>query len=661
MGIPMAETSPVEAPRSAPERTAWMVALPVLLATLGVAVAVVMVWNEIGRRHRERVEEHLAFQAREITEHIDQRMRAYRQVLRGARALFDASDNVTASDWKAYVEALALPRDFSGIQGVGFVRYVRAGELAEHLREMRAAGHPDYAIRPPGERAEYSSVIYLEPSTWRNQRALAYDGLSEPVRREAMDRARRSGEATLSGKVILKQETDQDVQSGVVLVLPTYRHGMPTGSEDERLAALSGWVFSPFRTHDLITGTLGQMPNLVRVRIYDGDAASPDTLLFDSHPDDRSRYDLAARSLSRKIEGRTWLLVFEARQETAADISRWRAELGVVVTFGVLLVALTATLSLAARRSRRLAKMGDSLAHSEAMYSTLVNLSGEIILLLDGRGHIEFGNPRLYRTLGLEPGCLSGKPLEVLSDDAGRHALQSMSSALLDGVTVRMELTLQGTGSPVSVLASGVPRQDAGGRVTGAIVVMSDISERKADEARIAWLATHDGLTGLPNRSLLTDRLSRALNTEQRYQRRFCLLFIDLDHFKDINDRMGHHAGDSVLIEASRRMLACLRAADTLARHGGDEFVALLPEVTSIDGAFAVAEKIRARLCEPFVIEEGQAQISASVGIVMCPDQGNDLDTLLARADEAMYEAKAEGRNTIAVWRPKQNGQDNTT
>jgi len=304
--------------------------------------------------------------------------------------------------------------------------------------------------------------------------------------------------------------------------------------------------------------------------------------------------------------------------------------------------------------------MRDSLARSEAMYSTLVNLSGEIILLIDERGHIEFGNPRLYRTLGLEPGCLKGRPLDALSDTASRHVLQSMSSALLSGVTVRMELTLQGPGTPVSVLASGVPRQDAGGRVTGAIIVMSDISARKADEARVAWLATHDSLTGLPNRSLLADRLNQALNTEQRYQRRFCLLFIDLDHFKDINDRMGHHAGDSVLIEASRRMQACLRAADTLARHGGDEFVALLPETTAIDAAFAVAEKIRARLCEPFVIEEGQAQISASIGIVMCPDQGSDLDTLLARADEAMYEAKSEGRNTIAVWRPKNTRQDIT-
>lgn len=112
---------------------------------------------------------------------------------------------------------------------------------------------------------------------------------------------------------------------------------------------------------------------------------------------------------------------------------------------------------------------------------------------------------------------------------------------------------------------------------------------------------------------------------------------------------MGHLAGDALLVESSRRMLACLRASDTLARHGGDEFVALLPETGSIEAARSVAEKIRAALSEPFSIEGRTARISASIGIVLCPDHGEDFDTLLSRADEAMYAAKAQGRNTIAV------------
>jgi len=646
--------------RASTDRSVWQIGLPVLLATLGATLAVYLVWNEMDRRHRERVDERLAFEARDITQQVEQRMRAYRQVLRGARALFDASDEVTHEDWKTYVGALSLQEDFPGIQGVGFSAYVKAEDLDSHIASMRARGPRDYDIRPPGERSEYSSIVYLEPQDWRNQRAISFDMLSEPVRREAMQRASRTGEAALTGKVRLIQEADRDIQIGVLLYLPAYRRGLPTGTEAERAAALSGWVYSPFRMLDLMAGTLGRMQPSLRLRIYDGGAAEPEALLFDSHGTDPVRFDAPTHSISRDIDGRRWLLVFEQRREAAADLDRWHTELALVVLFGALVVALTASLGLARRRAARLAELGASLARSEALYSTLVNLSGESILALDARGHIEYANPGLHRMLNLDARDVGGRSLGELAFDGNRHALQSMADALLGGDTVRMELTLHSRDrGEVAVLASGVPRTDSAGRVTGAIIVMADISERKADEARIAWLATHDSLTGLPNRSLLVERLNRTLASAKRYRRRFCLLFIDLDHFKEVNDRMGHHAGDEVLIEASRRMLACLRAADTLARHGGDEFVALLPETGSIEAACAVAEKIRLRLGEPFTLEQGQAQISASLGVVMCPDHGDDFDTLVARADQAMYAAKAAGRNTIAVWTAPDN-KDNS-
>ena len=646
--------------RASTDRSVWQIGLPVLLAALGAMLAVYLVWNEIDRRHRERVEERLAFQARDITQQVEQRMRAYRQVLRGARALFDASDDVTLEDWKIYVGALSLQEDFPGIQGVGFSAHVRAADLDSHIASMRARDGGEYRIHPPGERPEYSSIVYLEPQDWRNQRAFAFDMLSEPVRREAMQRARVTGEAALTGKVRLIQEADRDIQTGVLLYLPAYRRGMPTGTAAERAAALSGWVFSPFRMLDLMAGTLGGMQPSLRLRIYDGDTAAPEALLFDSHGADPVRFGAPTHSITRDIDGRRWLLVFEQRKEAADDIDRWHTELALVVLFGVLVVALTASLGLARRRAARLAELGASLARSEALYSTLVNLSGESILALDAHGHIEYANPGLHRMLNLDARDVGGRSLDELAFDGNRHALQSMADALLGGDTVRMELTLQSRDrGEVAVLASGVPRTDGAGRVTGAIIVMADISERKADEARIAWLATHDGLTGLPNRSLLVERLNRTLTSAQRYRRRFCLLFIDLDHFKEVNDRMGHHAGDQVLIDASRRMLACLRAADTLARHGGDEFVALLPETGSIEAACAVAEKIRLRLGEPFVVDQGRAQISASLGVVMCPDHGEDFDTLVARADQAMYAAKAAGRNTIAVWTAPDN-KDNS-
>lgn len=632
-------------------RQLWHITLPVLIAFIAASLAFWAVWREIDRRHHERVEERLDFEASDLTLKVEQRMRAYRQVLRGARALFIASDEVTSDDWTTYVAALSLQEDFPGIQGVGFSRFVPAPELPSHIEDMRKAGFLDYAIRPEGERAEYSSILYLTPLDWRNRRALHFDMMSEPVRREAMRRARLSGEAALSGKVRLLQETDQDIQTGVLLYLPVYRRGASTDTAAARATSLLGWAYSPFRMRDLMRGTLGGDLHTLRLRIYDDGRLDPETLLYDSHDQDPVRFDAPTRMIEREIDGRRWLLVFEQRNESAADIDRWRTELALMVVFGVLVVTLTGGLAFARRRAAQLAELGRSLARSERMYATLVNLSGEGILSLDDRHLIEFANPGMHRMLGVDSRAIVGRTVESLARESSRHALQAMADALLSGDSVRMEVTLQARdGHEVVVLASGVPRVDSRGRVTGAIIMLADISERKADEARIAWLATHDSLTGLPNRSLLTDRLSGTLVSSRRYQRRFCLLFLDLDYFKEVNDRMGHLAGDALLVESSRRMLACLRASDTLARHGGDEFVALLPETGSIEAARSVAEKIRAALSEPFSIEGRTARISASIGIVLCPDHGEDFDTLLSRADEAMYAAKAQGRNTIAVW-----------
>lgn len=652
--------NPANSTGTEPAKAFWQIAVPVLAASVIAALAVLTVWKELDRRRHDRVQERLTLEAREVSQTVEQRMRAYRQVLRGARALFDASEDVTQADWRTYVGALALEQDHPGIQGVGFAIHVKAGDLDAHVARMRSLGHSDYRIEPPGTRAEYSSIIYLEPFNWRNQRAFSYDMLSEAVRGEAMRRARSTGEAALSGKVRLVQETDQDVQTGVLLYLPAYRHDMPTDTAEQRIEALAGWVYSPFRMDDLMRGTLKKSSDSLRLRIHDGPEFSAGTLLYDSHPDDPVRHDPPTHSIISDIDGRHWTLVFETREESAADTDRWRIELALTGLFGALLVTLTGNLALARRRAARLALLGASLARSEEMYSTLVNLSGESIMSLDGVGRIAFVNPALCRTLDMDAAAVTGQPLDQLADDSRRGPLQAMASALLEGQRVRMEVTMNSVSrGEVVMLASGVPRRDPDGHVTGAIIVMADISERKADEVRIAWLATHDTLTGLPNRSLLNDRLARALTASQRYRHSFCVLFIDLDHFKEINDRMGHQAGDAVLIEASRRMLACLRAADTLARHGGDEFVALLPENGTLDGGLAVAEKIRAALCQPFALAEGQAQISASVGVVMCPEHGNDLDVLMAHADAAMYAAKAAGRNTIATWNPHDSNQDN--
>jgi diguanylate cyclase (GGDEF)-like protein/PAS domain S-box-containing protein len=182
----------------------------------------------------------------------------------------------------------------------------------------------------------------------------------------------------------------------------------------------------------------------------------------------------------------------------------------------------------------------------------------------------------------------------------------------------------------------------------GKSVILSvarDITERKRAERQLAYIATHDALTGLPNRVLFSDRLNLALAQAQRHQQRLAVLLLDLDRFKDINDTLGHSVGDQFLRVTGKRLKGLLRKSDTLARMGGDEFLFLVTEIARAENATEVARKIIESFQEPFLVEEHELRTTASIGITIFPDDGSDADTLLKNADIAMYSAKQRGRN----------------
>ena len=195
------------------------------------------------------------------------------------------------------------------------------------------------------------------------------------------------------------------------------------------------------------------------------------------------------------------------------------------------------------------------------------------------------------------------------------------------------------------------------GRVTHYVGVLTDISERKASQARIEHMAQHDPLTDLPNRVLLADRLQQAIARAQRTDRRVAVVFVDLDHFKHINDSLGHAVGDRVLIEISRRLVNNVRASDTVARLSGDEFVVLLPEVGGIEGVVRVVSGITEAIADPIHIEGNRIRMSASIGVSLYPKDGREAPALLINADHAMYHAKAAGRSTYRFFSPEMDAK----
>jgi len=198
-------------------------------------------------------------------------------------------------------------------------------------------------------------------------------------------------------------------------------------------------------------------------------------------------------------------------------------------------------------------------------------------------------------------------------------------------------------------LTTKVPLHDASGKVVGLLGITREINELKRGELNLQHMATHDPLTGLPNRYLMTDRLSQTLALAARSGSIFAVLFLDVDGFKAINDARGHEYGDLVLRELGEKLVRTVRASDTVARIGGDEFVIILEALAHREDAAAVADKIVRGVAKPFTLRRHRVSTTVSVGISVYPDNGSDPEVLLGSADYAMYLAKGQGKNRWLV------------
>ena len=199
------------------------------------------------------------------------------------------------------------------------------------------------------------------------------------------------------------------------------------------------------------------------------------------------------------------------------------------------------------------------------------------------------------------------------------------------------------------------PVRDDGGMVTHFVGIINDITEQKHYEEQLEYQANHDALTDLPNRNLLADRIRQALFHAQRHQTQAAVLFIDLDHFKLINDSLGHNMGDRLLKISAERITECVRSIDTVARQGGDEFVVIVNDLEQSEDAAIVTQKIMEAVSQPFSIDEHELEISCSIGISIYPKDGDDGQTILKNADAAMYRAKEQGRNNFQFYTKELN------
>jgi PAS domain S-box-containing protein len=457
------------------------------------------------------------FTSAQVVLRIQERLAAYALILQGGAALFAGSSSVDRKEWRAFVQELSAHESVPGVQGIGFSKIVPAQQLAAHVAGIRAEGFPDYTVRPQGDRAIYTSIIYLEPFEGRNLRAFGFDMFSEPVRRAAMERARDTGKAALSGKVELVQETGKEVQAGTLMYFPVYRNGVPLNTLEQRRAALVGWTYSPYRMQDLMGGILANWTSnegkVVHLHVFDGLQASADKLLFDSFagplPDADSIF-----YQQRKIDfhGHQWLLVFDAIAGTAtiSYAGAWATLIGGLALSGLLCGLMLSLVNTRARArvianalTEEIRARETSLKDSDAFSRAILDSVSAEIAILDRSGVIVKVNDP-WRRFALENSPEAGKPspqAEVganylavcdagtgrASDDADASKAGKGIRAVLDGSVLgfSMEYPCHSPEQQRWFSMSVTPLRSNSG---GVVVAHADITERRQAERQIAEL-----------------------------------------------------------------------------------------------------------------------------------------------------------------------------
>ncbi|MBI1173798.1 MAG: bacteriohemerythrin [Sideroxydans sp.] len=291
-----------------------------------------------------------------------------------------------------------------------------------------------------------------------------------------------------------------------------------------------------------------------------------------------------------------------------------------------------------------------ALRESESRFRNIMEHAPLGLVITDLEGRFIQVNQALCDIVGLQRDAFDGLTINDITYPDDRAISKQYLQSLLDenNEVIKYEKRYVRTdGRPVWVQLSVTLERDSAGTPLYFISLVEDISRRKEAEQRISFLAHHDRLTELPNRELFSDRLARSIAHAKRRNKLLALFFLDLDGFKAVNDNFGHAAGDTVLQAVAKRMLACVRDVDTVARVGGDEFAIVFEEIEKPLDVAVVAEKIIQQLSAPVALPDGrECHVGVSIGIAIYPDNGRELDRLMSAADDAMYASKRHGKST---------------
>lgn len=473
--------------------------IPLLVAAsllVGLGGLIFWQWNILQERAQDEIQRRFQLESQDIGQRIVARMQAYEVALRGVSGLMTGSDRVSPVEWQRALDQLQLQDRYPGIQAVAWSRYLKAEQLPAFRAEQLAQGRLDYQMFPSEERDHYLPIDYVSPLDWRNRRVLGFDMLSEATRLDAIERSIESGEASLSGPVVLRQETDVNVQQGVLLFLPVFRPGVALNTVEQRREALLGVVHGAFRSHDLMEGILGSQTR--RFDIVLADLQAPDTYLLSAGSAADGWQPKFRRHLELPLYGRVWALEVIGTSEYERSLVDHTGSLGLWAGF-----AATALLALLVggylyQRERKLhlsERTANELQEREERFRLLVERLPVATLLCDDKGRIEMANRSAAELFDCPLNALPGENiLRVLPNIESPKDLQQQ----LAESDERMVRTLRGESIPVSISLN--PLHEG----SSYLINLVDLRARKVAEERFRLV-----VEASPNAIVLVDGLGR--------------------------------------------------------------------------------------------------------------------------------------------------------
>ena len=644
---------------------------PMLLVVLLVVAAF-----EFSRyQENQRIQSLFERQVELLHSSIDEHLHDHMATVATLKALFDSSEGVEREEFIRFAESIRNQR--SGVLE-WTPRVSQAERLAwqamNHAPIRRLSGERD--LLPAESKDFYFPVSYMVPEAG-NERALGYDISSNPQIAPVIFKAIDSGETLATGPIQLIQ--DISYQVGTVIYSPVYRKHQPLNSVQDRRMAFSGFVASVFRVEaDIraIFNWLGAEQLQLLLVIYD-----QGTLIYSNLPADYHRslqFSNLGKTRTIDFAGRGWQLHYlpaaEFFHQQQSVVSWWMLLGGLILCglsgFGLLLLTgRTARVEdLVAVRTLDLSRINEALnqeiairrqQENELRVAATTFESHEAIVVADPNGIILRVNKAFSEITGYSAEEAIGKNPRILS--SGYHDkqfYQQMYKELAKKNQWKGEIwnrRKNGEVFPELLTVTGV--RDEHHRLTHYVAIFSDVSAQKAAEKEIHNLAFYDPLTNLPNRRLMLDRLKQEIAVAKRQLSYGALFFLDLDHFKNLNDSRGHQVGDELLVQVAQRLKSIIRDEDTACRLGGDEFIVMVPVrypslQQATNHAAMLAEKILLAINQPFVVQGNEHHFSTSIGVTLYPETVQQPEEVIQQADTAMYRAKESGRNSISFFRP---------